>query len=72
MNSVKYLLIGGGLASNRAAKTLHQKDPEGSILLVGEEPHVPYNRPPLSKEFLRGEHSREKLFFDQEDTTAKR
>ncbi len=66
MNSVKYLLIGGGLASNRAAKTLRQKDPEGSILLVGEEPHVPYNRPPLSKEFLRGENPRGKLFFDQE------
>jgi NADPH-dependent 2,4-dienoyl-CoA reductase/sulfur reductase-like enzyme len=67
MESVKYLLIGGGLASNRAAKTLRQKDPEGSICIVGEEAHIPYNRPPLSKEYLRKENSREKLFYDQKE-----
>lgn len=63
-SSTKYLLIGGGLASSQAAKQLREKDPDGSITLVGDEPHPPYDRPPLSKEFLRGEKPREQLFFD--------
>jgi NADPH-dependent 2,4-dienoyl-CoA reductase/sulfur reductase-like enzyme len=66
VKSTKYLLIGGGLASGQAAKHLREQDPHGSITLVGEEPYVPYDRPPLSKEFLRGEKTREALFFDPE------
>ena len=66
MKSTKYLLIGGGLASSQAAKQLREQDPHGAITLVGEEPHVPYDRPPLSKEFLRGEKPRDALFFDPE------
>ncbi len=66
MKSTKYLLIGGGLASSEAAKQIREADPEGPITLVGEEPHVPYDRPPLSKELLRGEKSREETFFDPE------
>lgn len=67
MKSTKYLLIGGGLASGQAAKQLRENDPHGSICLVGEEPYVPYDRPPLSKEFLRGEKSQEALIFDPEE-----
>jgi NADPH-dependent 2,4-dienoyl-CoA reductase/sulfur reductase-like enzyme len=66
MKSSKYLLIGGGLASSQAAKQIRKADPQGPITLVGEEPYVPYDRPPLSKEFLRGEKPREALFFDPE------
>lgn len=66
MKSTKYLLIGGGLASNRAAKQLRKSDADGSITLVGEERYVPYDRPPLSKEFLRGEKPREAIFLDPE------
>ena len=55
MPSVKYLLIGGGLASAEAAKQIRRVDAEGSIVLVSDEPLLPYNRPPLSKEYLRGE-----------------
>lgn len=66
MKSTKYLLIGGGLAASQAAKQLREQDPQGSITLVGEEPYVPYDRPPLSKEFLRGEKLRHELFFDPE------
>lgn len=55
MPSVKYLLIGGGLASAEAAKQVRRVDAEGSIALVSEERLLPYNRPPLSKEYLRGE-----------------
>ncbi len=61
-----YLLIGGGLASSQAAKQLREKDPDGKITLVGEESHPPYDRPPLSKEFIRGQKSRDELFFDTE------
>ncbi len=66
MTSTKYLLIGGGLASSQAAKQLREQDPQGSVTLVGEEPYVPYDRPPLSKEFLRGEKLHNELFFDPE------
>lgn len=66
MKPTKYLLIGGGLSASQAAKQLREQDPEGSITLVGEEPHVPYDRPPLSKEFLRGKKSRNELYFDPE------
>jgi NADPH-dependent 2,4-dienoyl-CoA reductase/sulfur reductase-like enzyme len=47
------LLIGGGVASARCARTLRRRGFSGSILLVGEEPIPPYNRPPLSKELIR-------------------
>ena len=66
MRSTKYLLIGGGLASSQAAREIRDGDPDGSILLVGEEAHVPYDRPPLSKEFLRGEKTSDELSFEPE------
>ena len=49
------LLIGGGVASARCARTLRRRGFQGSILLIAEETALPYNRPPLSKELLRGE-----------------
>jgi 3-phenylpropionate/trans-cinnamate dioxygenase ferredoxin reductase component len=52
---VDYLLIGGGLASATAAEEIRKRDPNGSIIIVCKEPQRPYNRPPLSKEYLRGE-----------------
>ena len=64
--SVKYLVIGGGLSGGQAAKQIRESDAAGSIVVVGQEPYVPYDRPPLTKEFLRGEKPREQLFFDPE------
>jgi 3-phenylpropionate/trans-cinnamate dioxygenase ferredoxin reductase subunit len=49
------LLVGGGVAAVRCARTLRREGFAGSILLVGSEPEAPYNRPPLSKELLRGD-----------------
>ena len=46
---VKFLLLGGGLASAHAAQTLRQEGAEGRILIVSEEKIAPYHRPPLSK-----------------------
>ena len=54
-HSARYVLVGGGLASATAAENIRKHDSDGSILLVGSEPHAPYHRPPLSKEYLRGE-----------------
>jgi 3-phenylpropionate/trans-cinnamate dioxygenase ferredoxin reductase component len=55
---VDFLLIGGGLASASCAAELRKRGAEGSILLVGREPEPPYERPPLSKEYMRGEAER--------------
>jgi 3-phenylpropionate/trans-cinnamate dioxygenase ferredoxin reductase component len=55
---VDFLLIGGGLASANCAAELRKRGAEGTILLVGREPEPPYERPPLSKEYLRGEAER--------------
>ena len=54
-HSTRYLLVGGGLASATAAEQIRKFDLKGEILIVGSEPHPPYHRPPLSKEYLRGE-----------------
>lgn len=64
MADTQYLLIGGGLASHRAIQMIRQQDETGRITLVGAEPYPPYDRPPLSKEFLRGEKPRDQLVFD--------
>src|SRR5690349_12373403 len=56
---VDFLLIGGGMASAHCASELRRRGAEGSILLVGREPEPPYERPPISKEYLRGDASRE-------------
>ncbi|MGV1048768.1 MAG: NAD(P)/FAD-dependent oxidoreductase [Solirubrobacterales bacterium] len=55
---VDFLLVGGGMAAAHCAKELRDRGAEGSILLVGREPEPPYERPPLSKEYLRGEAER--------------
>ena len=54
-HSARYVLIGGGLASATAAENIRKYDLKGGILIVGSEKHLPYHRPPLSKEYLRGE-----------------
>jgi 3-phenylpropionate/trans-cinnamate dioxygenase ferredoxin reductase subunit len=55
---VDFLLIGGGMASAHCAAELRRRGAEGSVLLVGREPEPPYERPPISKEYLRGEAER--------------
>jgi 3-phenylpropionate/trans-cinnamate dioxygenase ferredoxin reductase component len=56
--AVDFLLIGGGMAAAHCAAELRRGGAEGSILLAGREPEPPYERPPLSKEYLRGESER--------------
>ena len=49
------LLVGGGVAAVRCARQLRRDGFDGSIVMVGAEEPLPYNRPPLSKELLRGD-----------------
>src|SRR6476620_8128996 len=59
----EYLLI-GGFASGYCASELRKQGADGSILLVGREQDPPYERPPLSKEYLRGEAKREDAYVN--------
>ena len=56
---VDFLLVGGGMASAHCAAELRRRGAEGSILLAGREPEPPYERPPISKEYLRGDAGRD-------------
>jgi 3-phenylpropionate/trans-cinnamate dioxygenase ferredoxin reductase component len=60
---VNYALIGGGLAAGNCARWLRESGADGSILLIGREPDLPYNRPPCSKGYLQGTESREDTLF---------
>ncbi|MGV9711825.1 NAD(P)/FAD-dependent oxidoreductase [Gordonia sp. NPDC003424] len=57
------VIVGGGLAGAKAAEALREKDFDGHVILFGAEEHLPYERPPLSKEFLAGKK-------DQDDFTV--
>jgi len=59
MREVDFLLVGGGMASAYCASELRRQGADGSVMLVGREQDPPYERPPLSKEYLRGEAKRE-------------
>jgi 3-phenylpropionate/trans-cinnamate dioxygenase ferredoxin reductase component len=48
------VVVGASLAGLRAVETLRREGYDGRLVLVGEEPHFPYDRPPLSKKFLAG------------------
>jgi 3-phenylpropionate/trans-cinnamate dioxygenase ferredoxin reductase subunit len=62
---VDFLLVGGGMASAHCAAELRRRAAEGSILLVGREPEPPYERPPISKEYLRGEAGRPDAYVNE-------
>jgi 3-phenylpropionate/trans-cinnamate dioxygenase ferredoxin reductase subunit len=64
---VDFLLIGGGMAAANCARWLREEGADGSILLVGREPLPPYNRPPLSKGYVRGEEKVEDILFRPDD-----
>ena len=57
------VIIGAGQAGGTAASTLRMFGFEGPIMLVGEEADPPYQRPPLSKAYLKGEMDRERLYI---------
>jgi len=64
--SEPFVILGGGLAGAKAAEALRERGYDGPLVLVGQEEHRPYERPPLSKEFLTGKSEREKIFVHPE------
>ena len=60
------VIIGCGQAGGQAAASLRQEKYDGPITMIGQEPYIPYQRPPLSKQYLSGEQEKEKLSLRQE------
>jgi NADPH-dependent 2,4-dienoyl-CoA reductase/sulfur reductase-like enzyme len=69
MIETKYLIVGGGMTADAAAKAIREADPEGRIVLVGDEEHPPYARPPLSKALWSGKEE-SSIWRGTEDTGA--
>ena len=63
----KVLIIGGGHAGANTAYALRKDGFDGEIKIVCDEGHLPYHRPPLSKDFLKQKIEKEKLFFKSTD-----
>ncbi|MCP3715298.1 NAD(P)/FAD-dependent oxidoreductase [Paraburkholderia sp. CNPSo 3281] len=57
------LIVGAGHAAGECATAIREQGWTGRIVMVGEEPHLPYQRPPLSKAFLSGESTAEQLYL---------
>ena len=74
--SRRVVIAGAGHAAGQVVATLRQKKFPGEVILIGEEPWLPYQRPPLSKKFLAGELPAERLyvkppaFYDDPPTTV--
>jgi 3-phenylpropionate/trans-cinnamate dioxygenase ferredoxin reductase subunit len=60
------VIVGGGQAGYQTAFTLRAEGYQGTVTLIGEEPHTPYQRPPLSKAFMLGKQDREKILLRPE------
>ncbi|NIH87697.1 FAD-dependent oxidoreductase [Amycolatopsis granulosa] len=70
MVSPTFVIIGAGLAGAKAAEALREKGFDGRIVLLGDEQHCPYERPPLSKDLLTGKAERESAFVHPENWYA--
>jgi 3-phenylpropionate/trans-cinnamate dioxygenase ferredoxin reductase component len=55
MRTYRYLIVGGGLTADAACKGIRERDPDGTIGVVADEPHPPYARPPLTKALWKGD-----------------
>src|SRR3954451_10556950 len=62
-----FVIVGAALAGARAAETLREQGFDGRVVLVGAESVRPYERPPLSKDYLRGEAGREKVWVHEDE-----
>ena len=63
MTTETVVIVGGGQAGAQSAVSLRQEGFTGRIVLIGDEPVLPYQRPPLSKTYLAGELAKERLFI---------
>ena len=60
--SAAYVIVGASLAGAKAAETLRAEGFDGPVMLIGEEAERPYQRPPLSKDYLMGKAERETIY----------
>ena len=67
-----FVIVGGGLAGAKAAETLRAEGFTGEVVLFGDEPEVPYERPPLSKGYLLGKAARDSAFVHPAEWYAER
>jgi 3-phenylpropionate/trans-cinnamate dioxygenase ferredoxin reductase component len=65
-----FIIVGGGLAGAIAAQTLREEGFDGRISLLGQETNAPYERPPLSKDYLQGKAERDSIFVHPEQWYA--
>ena len=63
MTNERFVVIGAGHAGGRAVEAMRNAGFEGEIILIGDEPHLPYERPPLSKEVLQSKSDYEFPFI---------
>ena len=67
MNSKpNFTIVGGGMAGAIAAQTLREEGFDGKITLLAQEQNLPYERPPLSKDYLQGKADRDSIFVNPE------
>ncbi len=62
MSKQTFVILGASLAGAKAAQELRERGFDGRIVMVGSEPERPYERPPLTKNYLRGESERETVY----------
>jgi 3-phenylpropionate/trans-cinnamate dioxygenase ferredoxin reductase component len=62
MSKQTFVIVGASLAGAKAAEELRERGFDGRVILIGSESERPYERPPLTKDFLRGEAEREKAY----------
>lgn len=60
------VIVGGGHAAGQAAASIRQEGFDAELILIGAEPHIPYQRPPLSKQYLAGEQPLDKVLLRPE------
>jgi NADPH-dependent 2,4-dienoyl-CoA reductase/sulfur reductase-like enzyme len=72
MPEYRYVIVGGGVAGAAAVEGIRERDTEGSILLIGGEQDLPYNRPPLSKQHWFGKKKVEDIFVHNAGFYAER
>jgi 3-phenylpropionate/trans-cinnamate dioxygenase ferredoxin reductase subunit len=66
MSDQTFVIVGASFAGAKAAIELRERGFEGRVLLIGAESELPYERPPLSKDYLRGESERDDLYVEGE------
>jgi 3-phenylpropionate/trans-cinnamate dioxygenase ferredoxin reductase component len=70
MTEQTFIIVGASLAGAKAAEELRERGFEGRVVLIGSESERPYERPPLTKDYLRGESERAKTYVHDEDFYA--